>query len=141
MLSHVLANNPRVGYAHQTNLIGPATVNGQDYGYTLLTLINNMLSQYNTWYNPRPARPDDRRHRGPDPRPSRAPGRPPSAGGQVTATETNGVVTVTNNGTGGRRPGHRADRHHRQRRGLRPALRRPRSPDWVDRRHRGLRRP
>ena len=51
MLSHVLANNPRVGYAHQSNLIGPATQNGQDYGYTLLTLINNMLSQYNTWYN------------------------------------------------------------------------------------------
>ena len=25
MLSHVLANDPRVGYAHQTNLIGPAT--------------------------------------------------------------------------------------------------------------------
>ena len=25
MLSHVLANNPRVGYAHQSNLIGPAT--------------------------------------------------------------------------------------------------------------------
>ena len=24
MLSHVLANNPRVGYAHQTDLIGPA---------------------------------------------------------------------------------------------------------------------
>ena len=23
MLSHVLANNPRVGYAHQTDLIGP----------------------------------------------------------------------------------------------------------------------
>ena len=37
MLSHVLANDPRVGYAHQTNLIGPATQNGQDYGYTLLT--------------------------------------------------------------------------------------------------------
>ncbi len=28
MLSHVLANNPRVGYAHQTDLIGPATQNG-----------------------------------------------------------------------------------------------------------------
>ena len=66
MLSHVLANNPRVGYAHQTDLIGPATQNGQDYGYTLLDLINDMLSQYNSWYNTSPARPDDRRHRGPD---------------------------------------------------------------------------
>ena len=54
MLSHVLANNPRVGYAHQSNLIGPATQNGQDYGYTLLTLITDMLSQYNTWYTPTP---------------------------------------------------------------------------------------
>ncbi len=33
MLTHVLGNNPRVGYAHQTDLIGPATQNGQDYGY------------------------------------------------------------------------------------------------------------
>src|SRR5664280_2742748 len=49
MLSHVLANNPRVGYAHQTNLIGPATANGADSGYTLLTLLNNMLSQYDAW--------------------------------------------------------------------------------------------
>ncbi len=53
MLSHVLANNPRVGYAHQTDLIGPATqtVGGttSDYGYTLLSLINDMLSQYQTW--------------------------------------------------------------------------------------------
>ena len=36
MLSHVLANDPRVGYAHQSDLIGPATQNGQDYGYTIL---------------------------------------------------------------------------------------------------------
>jgi hypothetical protein len=38
MLSHILANDPRVGYAHQSNLMGPATqtVNGvaSDYGYT-----------------------------------------------------------------------------------------------------------
>ena len=52
MLSHVLANNPRVNYAHQTNLIGPATASGADYGYTLLDLISNMQSQYNTYYNP-----------------------------------------------------------------------------------------
>ena len=50
MLSHVLGNNPRVGYAHQTNLIGPATQSGQDYGYTILDLISDMLSQYNSWY-------------------------------------------------------------------------------------------
>ncbi|MCX4745638.1 putative Ig domain-containing protein [Kitasatospora sp. NBC_01287] len=54
MLGHVLADDPRMSYAHQTNLIGPATqtVNGttSDYGYTLLTLINNMQAQYNSWY-------------------------------------------------------------------------------------------
>jgi hypothetical protein len=43
MLSHVLANNPRVGYAHQSDLIGP--------DYTILALISNMQSQYNSWYN------------------------------------------------------------------------------------------
>ncbi len=51
MLSHILNNDPRVGYAHQTNLIGPATQNGADYGYTLLNLLNDMLSQYQSWYN------------------------------------------------------------------------------------------
>jgi PKD repeat protein len=43
MLGHVLNNNPRVGYAHQSNLIGP--------DYTILTLISDMLSQYNSWFN------------------------------------------------------------------------------------------
>ena len=51
MLGHVLSNNPRVGYAHQSNLIGPATSNGKDYGYTLLGLINSLLSKYHSWYN------------------------------------------------------------------------------------------
>ena len=47
MLSHVLANNPRVGYAHQTDLIGPAST-----GYTILSLINSMLSQYDSGRTP-----------------------------------------------------------------------------------------
>ncbi|MGF1426722.1 putative Ig domain-containing protein [Kitasatospora sp. LaBMicrA B282] len=55
MLGHVLADDPRMNYAHQTNLIGPATqtVNGvtSDYGYTLLSLLNDMLAQYNSWYS------------------------------------------------------------------------------------------
>ena len=55
MLSHVLANDPRVGYAHQSNLIGPATTqSGQDYGYTILDLINNMLASTTTWYTAAP---------------------------------------------------------------------------------------
>ncbi len=43
MLSHILNNNPRVQYDHQTDLIGP--------DYTLLSLISNTLAQYNSWYN------------------------------------------------------------------------------------------
>ncbi|GAA1936693.1 putative Ig domain-containing protein [Kitasatospora viridis] len=54
MLGHVLADDPRMNYAHQSNLIGPATqtVNGttSDYGYTLLTLLNDMQAQYSSWY-------------------------------------------------------------------------------------------
>ncbi|CAM5496948.1 hypothetical protein SXANM310S_03535 [Streptomyces xanthochromogenes] len=53
MLGHVLADDPRMNYAHQSNLIGPAskTVGGvtSDYGYTLLTLLSNMQAQYGSW--------------------------------------------------------------------------------------------
>ena len=124
MLGHVLANDPRVGYAHQSNLIGPATQNGQDYGYTILSLINAMLSQYNAWYTSSApldqltdvtsaqvlARPG---------RLGRRPGRRP-----VHRHRPNGTVTITNNGAAGRHPGHRPGRHHSQRHGVRPALRR-----------------
>jgi len=100
MLSHVLANDPRVGYAHQSDLIGPATqtVNGvaQDYGYTLLTLISNMLAQYNSWYTA-PITPVT------DATEARILGQ--QAGwaaalraGSVTASAQNGVVTVANAG-------------------------------------------
>ncbi len=60
MLSHVLANNPRVGYAHQSNLIGSAN---PSHGYTILALISAMLTQYTTgpprhWSrSPTPPRP------------------------------------------------------------------------------------
>ena len=54
MLGHVLANNPRVGYAHQSNLIGPATQTVNGTTRTTATrcwhLIDNMLAQYNSWY-------------------------------------------------------------------------------------------
>jgi hypothetical protein len=53
-MRHVLGNDPRVGYAHQMNLIGPATqtVGGvtSDYGYTLLTFLDHVKSQYDSWY-------------------------------------------------------------------------------------------
>ena len=98
MLSHVLANNPRVGYAHQTNLIGPATqtVNGvtSDYGYTLLSLLNDVLAQYNSWTTtPLVQMTDvtDAQTLGLQNAWATA-----VAAGSVTATEQNGVVTVTN---------------------------------------------
>ena len=101
MLGHVLGNDPRVGYAHQSNLIGPATNpdgSGQDYGYTILSLINAMLSQYNAWYAS--SAPLDQLT---DVTSAQALARQAAwataqTAGQYTATETNGTVTITNNG-------------------------------------------
>jgi hypothetical protein len=89
MLSHVLANNPRVGYAHQTNLIG-----GSDpaNGYTLLTLLNNMLSQYDAWTTTPLVQMTDVTEANVLTEQSAW----AKAAGSVKATETNGVVTVTN---------------------------------------------
>jgi hypothetical protein len=91
MLSHVLANNPRVGYAHQTNLIG-----GSDpaNGYTLLTLLNNMLSQYDAWTTTPLVQMTDVTEAQTLGLQSAWAGA--KAAGSVKATETNGVVTVTN---------------------------------------------
>jgi hypothetical protein len=94
MLSHVLNNDPRVGYAHQTDLIGPATLNGSDYGYTLLSLLNSMLGQYNSWTNtPLIQMTDatDAQTLGLQSAWSSA-----LASGDITASETNGIITVTN---------------------------------------------
>ena len=46
MMSHILANNPRVDYAHQSNLIGSADPAN---GYTLLTTLSAMQSLYNSY--------------------------------------------------------------------------------------------
>ena len=99
MLSHVLANDPRVGYAHQSDLIGPATQNGQDYGYTILDLISNMLSQYNTWYAS--TAPVAQMTDVTDAQTLAEQGAWATAnsGGKVSATVQNGVVTVTNGGS------------------------------------------
>ena len=100
MLSHVLSNDPRMSYAHQANLIGPATQNGQDYGYTLLTLISDMLSQYNSWYTA--AAPLDQMTDVTDAQTLAEQGAwsAAAAAGQVSASEQDGVVTVTNAGPG-----------------------------------------
>jgi hypothetical protein len=101
MLSHVLANNPRVGYAHQSNLIGPATqtVNGttSDYGYTLITLINNMLAQYNSWYTAPLQQITDASES--QTLAEQSAWASTESAGTVTATETNGNVTITNGGS------------------------------------------
>ncbi|GAB2699886.1 hypothetical protein GCM10010442_17070 [Kitasatospora kifunensis] len=102
MLGHVLADDPRMNYAHQTNLIGPATqtVNGvtSDYGYTLLTLINNMQAQYNSWYTAPLTQTNDA---------STAQTLGESAAwasaeqaGTVTASVQNGAVVIANSGGG-----------------------------------------
>ena len=99
MMSHVLANNPRVGYAHQSDLIGPASRSGQDYGYTILTLIDSMLSQYGNWFTA--TAPLDQMTDVSEAQVLAEQGAWASAAasGQVTATESGGSVTITNNGS------------------------------------------
>ena len=100
MLSHVLANNPRVGYAHQSDLIGPATITSggvtTDNGYTLLTLINNMLAQYNSWYTAPLQQITDATES--QALAEQSAWASTESAGTVTATEQNGNVTVTNSG-------------------------------------------
>jgi hypothetical protein len=98
MLGHVLGNDPRVDYAHQSNLIGPATQDGQDHGYTLLTLIDDVLSQYNSLYSA--ATPLDQMTDVTDAQTLAEQGSwaTAEAGGKVSASEQNGVVTITNAG-------------------------------------------
>ena len=97
MLSHVLANDPRVGYAHQSDLIGPAAQNGQDYGYTILRLIDDMLSQYNSWYTAPLAQMTGVTEA--QTLAEQSAWATAETGGKYTASEQNGVVTVTNNGS------------------------------------------
>jgi hypothetical protein len=97
----VLDNDPRVGYAHQTDLIGPATdASGQDEGYTILRLIDNMLSQYNTWYASTAPVTQMTDATEAQVLAKQAAWATASTAGQVSASETNGVVSVTNNGSG-----------------------------------------
>jgi Putative Ig domain len=99
MLGHVLSNDPRVGYAHQSDLIGPAAQNGPDYGYTLLTLLNSMLSQYNSWYDS--SAPLDQMTDVSEAQVLAEQGGWATAenGAKVAASEQDGVVTVTNAGS------------------------------------------
>ena len=101
MLSHVLANNPRVNYAHQTNLIGPATApGGADYGYTILGLIGNMQDQYDSYYN---AANSPLVHINDaieaQTLADQAAWATTEAGTGITASDTDGTVTVSNSGS------------------------------------------
>jgi hypothetical protein len=91
MLSHVLANDPRVGFAHQTNLVGGTVPSN---GYVLLTLLSNMLAQYNAWTTtPLQQVTDatDAQVLGEQSAWASA-----KSAGSVTASELGGVVTLTN---------------------------------------------
>ena len=122
MLSHVLANNPRLGYAHQPNLIGSA-----DPGERLhpAHLLDNMLDQYNASYD-RAGDPAHRRQLGQDPGPA-------DGLGQRRGRRQGHRQRHQRRGHGrqhrhrGRRPGHRAGRDQGQRR----RLRRPATPEPV----------
>jgi Putative Ig domain len=94
MLSHVLGNDPRVGYAHQSNLIGPAST-----GYTILSLISNMLSFYNTWYNTTAPLDPMTDVTAAQVLADQAGWTTAESGSGVTATVSNGVVTVANSGS------------------------------------------
>ncbi|MDA8297254.1 MAG: hypothetical protein M0004_11835 [Actinomycetota bacterium] len=97
MLGHVLGNDPRVGFAHQANLIGPAQQNGVDYGYTILRLIDAMLAQYRQWTTlPLQPMTDASEAQVLSEQSAWAALR---QGGSVTATLANGSVEVTNSGT------------------------------------------
>jgi hypothetical protein len=91
MLGHVLGNNPRVGYAHQSNLIGP--------DYTVLDLISNMLSFYNTWYNSTAPIQQMTDVTAAQVLADQANWAIAESGTGVTATVSNGVVTVANSGS------------------------------------------
>jgi hypothetical protein len=97
MLSHVLDNDPRVGYAHQTDLIadgtGAVTASTQ-LGYTILGLISDMQSQYNTWTNTPLIQMTDTSEAGV--LGQQAAWATALGTGNVGATETNGVISVTN---------------------------------------------
>jgi hypothetical protein len=91
-MSHILANNPRVGYAHQTNLIGPAAT-----GYTLLGFLDNVLSQYNSYAKEPVTQVTDATEA--QILVQQAAWSAARTAGTVTATEANGVISVVNNGT------------------------------------------
>ncbi len=99
-LGHILDNDPRMAYAHQSNLVGPATVSvdGQpvDYGYTLLRLLDHVLAQYEGFYTVPFAQMTDATSAATLQKQNQWSSALQS--GDVTASFASGQVTVTNNG-------------------------------------------
>ncbi len=97
MLSHILANNPRVDYAHQSNLIGSADPAN---GYTLLDTLSAMESLYTSYENA--TAPLDQMTDVSEAQvlAQQAAWAKADTGNSVTATldESTGAVTVTNSG-------------------------------------------
>jgi len=89
-LGHVLDNNPRVGFAHQSNLVGP--------DYTLLTFLSDVLGQYNSWYSATTPSVQTTDVTQSNILAEQAAWATALASGSVTASSSGGQVTVTNNG-------------------------------------------
>jgi hypothetical protein len=96
MLSHVFGNNPRVDYAHQTNLIGSADPAN---GYTLLTTLSSMLSQYQSYTNANTPLDQMTDATEATTLAEQSAWAKAVTAGTTKATETNGVVTITNSGS------------------------------------------
>jgi hypothetical protein len=97
MLSHVLNNDPRVGYAHQTDLINDGTGavgSSTQLGYTILSLISDMQTQYKSWTNTPLIPMTDTTEAGV--LTQQATWATALGTGNVGATETDGVISVTN---------------------------------------------
>jgi hypothetical protein len=90
-LGHVLNDNPRVTYAHQSNLIGP--------DYTLLTLLSDILGQYNTWYSSATPYVQTTDATSSQILSEQATWAAANTAGTVSASNSGGIVTITNNGT------------------------------------------
>jgi hypothetical protein len=96
MMSHILNNDPRVGYAHQTDLIGGTDPTN---GYVLLTTLDSMLSQYQSYENA--SAPLDQTTDTTEAQilAQQSAWSAAQTAGTVKATEQNGTVTITNTGT------------------------------------------
>jgi hypothetical protein len=96
MMSHILDNDPRVGYAHQTDLIGGTDPTN---GYVLLTTLDSMLAQYQSYENTSAPLYQTTDSSEANILSLQSAWSAAQAAGTVKATEQNGTVTITNTGS------------------------------------------